>query len=421
MDTRKRTMIQQLVVQIEQQLGWGSGSQWSNKDFEALSEVIFEKTKKRLSVTTLKRIWGRAELIANPSLATLDILSEFVGKKNWREYSNDTSKPVALSVPFKFHKRIRQALILGLAVVVVLLIRSYALPTNPTTSVSNEIDASKFKFKSTIVSTGLPNSVVFEYDASSAQPDSDIQIQQDWDDRKRITINQEDTVATCIYYRPGFFKSKLVVNESIVLEDDVFITSEGWLGTINKDEVPIYLKGDQIYNQGAVGVQESTLESYDIDARVQDITTSLYFIDEFADINTTDFQASLEIKNDSADALGGCQEIEIYLLYDGGAIGIPLAKKGCISNLNLMAFNQYINGKSNDLSSFGVSFDSFEKLSFSARANSFKVWVNEELAYELDIDNPSKSVKGISVHFAGTGSVKNVTLENSIGNHYPLN
>ena len=53
MDTRKRTMIQQLVVQIEQQLGWGSGSQWSNKDFEALSEVIFEKTKKRLKCSKI--------------------------------------------------------------------------------------------------------------------------------------------------------------------------------------------------------------------------------------------------------------------------------------------------------------------------------------------------------------------------------
>ena len=87
MDKRNFIVIQRLVQQIEQQLGWGSGQEWSNKDFEVLSEQIFERTKKRLSVTTLKRIWGRAELVANPSLGTLDILSQFVGRKNWREYT----------------------------------------------------------------------------------------------------------------------------------------------------------------------------------------------------------------------------------------------------------------------------------------------------------------------------------------------
>ena len=79
-------MIDSLVAQIEEQLGWGSGSDWSNKDFEELSDRIFDSTKKRLSVTTLKRIWGRAEMVANPSSATLDILSEFIGYKNWREW-----------------------------------------------------------------------------------------------------------------------------------------------------------------------------------------------------------------------------------------------------------------------------------------------------------------------------------------------
>lgn len=421
MAKRKHSMIQSLVSQIEHQLGWGTGKDWSNKDFEALSEQIFETTKKRLSVTTLKRIWGRAELVANPSLATLDILSEFVGKKNWREYTNAVDHKESGSNSKNLSIRVRQVVMIGLVISVALLIRAYTTSSNEKVKEKPSVDASQFTFESKVVSSGLPNSVVFAYNASSADTDAEIQIQQDWDDRKRILVSKEDSIATCIYYRPGFFKSKLVVNETIVREDDVFITSDGWLGTINKDSVPIYLGEDEIVRMNEIGIDSNTLSAYQIDPKIAGTTTSLYFIDDFSDLYTDDFEVSLELRNEFNKAFGGCQEIEVYMLYDGGAIGIPLARKGCISKLNLMAFDQYINGKKNDLSSFGVEFSKHEKLSFGADKDQLKIWVNDELAYELPIDNPVRTIKGISVHFTGTGSIRKASLRNTKGVTYNLN
>ena len=242
-----------LVLQIEEQLGWGSGQDWSNKDFEALSERIFKATKKRLSVTTLKRIWGRAEMVANPSMATLDILSEYMGHTDWRDFtkaSNGTAKPPTFSVS---KKGVRQLLVLGLALCMALSIMYYVLPAKENKQKA-PIDVSQFGFKGNVVSKGIPNSVIFEYDASLAQPNATIEIQQDWDDRKRISVNKLDSIATCIYYRPGFFKSKLVVDGTIVKEDDVFIGTEGWLGTINKDSIPIYLSKKRKFPMGNTSV-----------------------------------------------------------------------------------------------------------------------------------------------------------------------
>lgn len=411
-------MIQRLVEQIEQQLGWGSGEDWSNKDFEALSEQIFEKTKKRLSVTTLKRIWGRAEMVANPSLATLDILSEFVGEKNWREYTKRSYPKTSALQSKNVKKRLKQGALVVIAISVAALIRSYTTSSNEGLEETSIMDTSLFAFEGRVVSTGLPNSVVFSYDASSADADAEIQIQQDWDDRKRIKVSKEDSIATCIYYRPGFFKSKLVVNKSIVREDDIFITSDGWLGIINKDSVPIYLGKDEIVKDNEIGIDVTTLSDYNIDPKITGTTTSLYFIDDFSEMYTNDFNVSLEVKNAMDKALGGCQEIEIYMLYDGGAIGIPLARKGCISKLNLMAFDQYINGKKNDLSSFGVGFESYEKLVFGTENGLLRIWVNDALAYELPVDYPARAIKGISVHFTGVGSVRSAILKNRKGVSY---
>lgn len=420
MEKKQQAMIRELVVRIEEALGWGSGENWSNKDFEALSEKILSTTKKRLSVTTLKRIWGRAELVANPSIATLDILAEFLGYANWRAF---TRAHTTQAIPVKLRlskKRQYQLFLIVLALGVALGIRYLRAPEIANQEVP-PLAVEEFEFKGNVVSTGMPNSVVFEYDAKAAAPDARLEIQQDWDSRKRIAVNRQDSVATCIYYRPGYFKSKLVVDGTIVKEDDVFISTEDWLGTLNYDSIPIYLTPQEIKQGTAMGTNLTTLSDYKFDPKVQEVSSSLYYIKDFKDLNTASFSARIDVKNSVDQALGGCQEIEVYILYDGGAIGIPLAQKGCISNLNLLAFDKYIDGKKNDLSAFGVSFDEYVVLECTSKNGLFQVFVNGALAYEQDGHTTKKAIKGISAHFQGAGMLGEVSFLNASGQRYQLN
>ena len=49
------------------------------KDFESLSECIYQKTHQRVSSSTLKRLWGYLSSDTVPRQSTLDILAQFVG------------------------------------------------------------------------------------------------------------------------------------------------------------------------------------------------------------------------------------------------------------------------------------------------------------------------------------------------------
>lgn len=60
------------------------------KDFEFLSECIFDKFHERISPTTLKRIWGYLSETTTPRKSTLDILSKFVGYDNWKDFTDFT-------------------------------------------------------------------------------------------------------------------------------------------------------------------------------------------------------------------------------------------------------------------------------------------------------------------------------------------
>src|SRR5687767_14779314 len=94
---RENDLVLRCRELIEQSLNWGSSENWTNQDFENLSEKIFDKTQVRLSVSTLKRIWGKVRYDSSPTPATLNVLARFVGLENWRSfqqtYSPATSQP----------------------------------------------------------------------------------------------------------------------------------------------------------------------------------------------------------------------------------------------------------------------------------------------------------------------------------------
>lgn len=57
------------------------------KDFEYLRERIFARRHLLVSATTLKRMWGYLDDGVQPRLATLDILAQFLGYRDYEEYS----------------------------------------------------------------------------------------------------------------------------------------------------------------------------------------------------------------------------------------------------------------------------------------------------------------------------------------------
>ena len=56
----------------------------SSKDFETLSSKIEEETSQIVSTSTLKRLYGYMSLKPKPRITTLDILSRYIGRSDFR-------------------------------------------------------------------------------------------------------------------------------------------------------------------------------------------------------------------------------------------------------------------------------------------------------------------------------------------------
>ena len=72
-----------LLDEVEQKYGRRIAT---TTDFESLSVVIEHQIGEMLSSSTLKRLWGYVSLNPTPRIATLDILSRYVGHKNFKVF-----------------------------------------------------------------------------------------------------------------------------------------------------------------------------------------------------------------------------------------------------------------------------------------------------------------------------------------------
>ena len=285
-----------------------------------------------------------------------------------------------------------------------------------TTEKPGPLNPTDFSFNFRPVTTGVPNSVVFTYDATAAPPGDSIFLQQNWDPERRVQIPRDQQVYTSIYYLPGYFRAKLVVGSQIVKERDLYIRSEGWVAAADRDPVPVYLPLEEVHQEGRLAVSASLLKSLEVP--MQPIPPKVVFAHAGAldGLFTDDFAFRTRLRHDYSAGTSVCQRIRIVLQLKDGAIIIPLSRPGCTSELTLYAGDILFDGKSNDLSAFGVvSEDQWLELGCTGDGDLLNFSINGQSVFTVESKESPKEFVGIRYEFYGTGSVDELEFGNGAG------
>jgi hypothetical protein len=399
-------LIQQCLLQIEEKLDWGKADQWHNDVFIELSEKIQQETSVLLSPTTLKRVWGRVNYKSAPSISTLNALSVFAGYHNWRDFKNKAS----VKQPSWFERKIHPNLgtIIPAAVIMSLIFISVYSMVG-VSAVAKEYDFSKVQFSSRPITSGLPNSVVFDIDLDQVVSDS-IYIQQFWDETKTIKLTPSQKQATGIYYFPGYFRSKLLVDGQIIREHDLFIPSEGWAATIDYEPVPKYFSKSQFINEGLF-FSESTLE--EIKKNERPVQSSFHFIKDYKGVSGDFLKITTSFHSEIKDKWAVCQSLKFVILGTEGAIIIPFSQLGCVSDLGLLLNDVFLSGKKNDLSAFGVDLSKTTDLTILNDNKNVSVSVNGTVIYRGAYTQSIGQFVGIRYRFLGAGNVHSIYIEDN--------
>lgn len=400
-------IVKQCLEHIENQLGWGISTEWHNDVFIELSEKIQQKTQVLLSSTTLKRVWGRVAYKSAPSISTLNTLAQFAGFDNWRAYKSQ----VTIKEPSWFERNITPNLgvIMAAAAVMTLVFISFYSIMGVETTI-DPLDYSKIKFKSKSVTKGLPNTVVFDFDISDIPSDS-ILIQQFWDPTKTIAISKRQTQATGQYYYPGYFRAKLVVDGTIIKEHDLFIESNGWLGTIDFSPIPKYIREQAILNK-KLSFDSTVLN--EIKANTEPVSTTFQLIKSFEEFSDDNFELKTTIRNVYRDKWAVCQMVRIVVVGTKGAIIIPFSIPGCVSEIGVLLSETNLSGKEHDLSSLGVDFSEFKDVRLHVIDKNVTVFVEDTALFSNKYSESIGNIAGVRFQFLGAGEVANVSISNEV-------
>ena len=246
-----------------------------------------------------------------------------------------------------------------------------------------QLEYDNIVFTSKVVTNTVPNTVVFNYNAKNSNADS-IFIQQSWDPMRRYRVDKNLTESSSTYYLPGYYRAKLILDSTIVAEHDVFIESNGWLGTIDREPIPVYAPEEKILRDGIVRLSDDFLAEQKIDLEKEKLSTSFFRVKKEEVVSDKAFQMDVTLKNTFEKGALVCQKTQILLMGTMGVIIIPLSIKGCVGELFLQA-GEPRDGRSKDLSAFGVDFSDWVTVQCRVKDKKISIRVNEALAFEGDI------------------------------------
>lgn len=392
----------------------GNGS-WKQRDFQYLSDLIVERTGTRLSISTLKRIWKEQDNRL-PQLYTLNALVYLLDYKSWNDYKNawvQTATPEPETnreeqQPVKRGRTRYWPVIVVLSIIAILAIVYFL-------QAQKKVNTGDIVFKSRKnISSGVPNTVVFEYDISKATFDSAF-IQQSWDERMRARVSGDNHFQTFIYYYPGYHTAKLIIDNKIVRQEQVNISTDGWEALADGDisgKTPFYLPKKDIVNNGRLYVSKEVLLKNDIHADDKDFFINFFNVGRFGPVQAENFTLETRLKNSLAEGALLCQYTQLNLICENGLISVPFCNPGCASNIHLHISDIFRDGKKNDLAAFGIDLSAWRDIRIRSVNKEITVFVDDKPVYNLRFSKNLGKITGFHYKFFGCGSVDRIKVWN---------
>ena len=401
-------------------MGWGPSSEWSTQDFEELSVRIQDSTSQVISVTTLKRIWGRVAYDSSPSRHSLDALAIFLGYSSWRDFmsSNKLDVPsAAAEKTVEIPGRSAAGLPVGLLSVFMLLLGGgfvLWLGLQSAEQGQDLLPSNSVSFSTRSVAYDLPNTVVFEYDVSAIEADSFF-IQQSWDRNLRTRVPRDHSIHTSTYFYPGYYSAKLIANDSILVEHPVHVKTQAWKVLLEQEMQPVYLPDEALLDNNALAVSKEWIEAagYPIDDGSH--VLGYYLVQDFGPLRTDNFSMKAVISHLKAEAKRPCQGGQVTIRGEDGMIRFPFDVPGCTGLMHVIAGDVHHAGDRNDLSTLGADYSSWQEVKLDVREKNVSIQIGTNPPYTFAYNHDMGKVVGVWFQFVGRGMIDDFQLSDPDG------
>jgi hypothetical protein len=381
----------------EKKAGYSGIQGLSDRDFELISNEIFDKTRVKISIATLKRIKGRVKTDSDyiPQESTLDALAVYLDYQNWGDFCQRKKKPVKII-------SIILASLLVITLTTILLIQN-----NPC------INPARIKFSSRNNIGQAPLTVNFFYDISQYKNQP---FHLDFGNQETKLLNPTLKTVNHLYANPWFHIAFLKSHDKTIRETTVHVLSEGWKAfyVTNHKSKKILLPVNPV-NNGKLDLSEKTINSL-LGKTAYEKSWIFYVNSNNFGFECDNILLHTRIRNNSSlERETNCNFGDIRLLGEKGILRFRTGNPGGGKWIKIWAGEKFINGEYNNLSQMCADMTDWVDIRAINKNQQVEIIINERPVYYLEYKNTIGKLKVIVYDFTGTGEVDYINITSHAG------
>lgn len=376
-------LLQIWLAKVAELKKWPPANEWSNHEFQVLSEEVSSKSGILINRNTLRKLATHVSQGRNhsPRKVTKDAFALYIDFDSWNQFENSFEQNGSQT-------RKKSTLIWIIPIGVGILIAAIFMFNTSKKEASN----SDYYFEIVNPFGNVPHTIECKYDFKNIVS-NDIKVDFGHIDpsgkyllvdlRKNDSLHKE-----CIHY-PGVYNVRLFIDEKLVKAKKVWINSDGWFSYVV--DIRPYLMGvevpDWLRKAGvrlehipfdAIMKPDTTIKGcmYIPDSEIIKLdkisknyhTHFKYFKDFGVDMNN--YELSVRFKNARFGSGTFCHEAALYIEGDNGKIGFKFSEEGCKKYTQQRIGNTYLSGENNNLDYLILSYKEFTTVSIKSTADS---------------------------------------------------
>lgn len=408
-------LVKKCMEELCRKAGFSDSSHLSQRELEYLCERIESKTGVLISASTIRRLL-QSQFSKQPQVATLNAIANFAGYENWQKFKLSKTVEIQISPSTEIaEKKLNRK---GFSVVLIVLgslvfagIGLFAVLHKKSRKPSNFKNAKLSVRKTTL--NDLPNTVVFNYNVEDVEADSFF-IQQSWDNRRRVKIDKNSHTLTDIYYEPGYHIAKLIANDQVIKTIDVSIPTDKWFFYAKdrsfSNTPPVYIfPADSGIKNGSLQLSKEDIIKSGFNIQAGNQYVQVFFPTKI-EHSSDNFILRCRIKVNPANNVF-CPYLMCEVFCQKNFMFFTSSPKGCASEMMVQFGEDFLSGKTNDLSAMATDVRNWQDVVITVRDRKAKITINDQEVFSTQYDTSSGLITGLGFISNGLPEVDFVSLQ----------
>jgi hypothetical protein len=344
-----------------------------------LSRQIFEKSGVLVSVSSLKRIFGKIASQHEPQRETRNALAKFLDYDDWDDFTRNN--PLVFDDQKINKKRSFKTLLVFIIFAVLIISSLFLLYRFKIVSSSRALE--KVNFSGKYLTGTSPHTVVFHYNIADVSDSVYINYDDDFTEINSEALNPEKNTITHRYILPDLYKVNLIYKQKTIRTIPVHLKTDGWHTYLGYNKLTKFYPYDRTTETGKLEIDTDIAFGLGLFTKDEKVLVKHRLVKDF-NIHGDHCRLKASVANLKKLKTLDCFVASFVIHGDSGKINISFAQDDCLEFAYLKFGNTVLSGKNNELSSLLADFTTWQNLEIEVGNRKLTIKINNETRLFLD-------------------------------------